>query len=205
MGPKEKKERSLGEHLQLKAHRCATPKCALVRKPYKPGTHGPSNKRPRALSEFGVQLKEKQKFKVSYGLDERNLRVLFEEARQARGSTAQKILELLERRLDNALFRAGVALSRGMGRQMLVHGHITVNGTIVRSPGFLVDAGDVIAVKEASKSRAAFKHLRDPQWRYEVPAWISLDREKLEAKILSIPRDIEPPFEVKLLVEAFSK
>jgi small subunit ribosomal protein S4 len=92
-----------------------------------------------------------------------------------------------------------------MGRQMLVHGHITVNGTIVRSPGFLVDAGDVIAVKEASKSRAAFKHLRDPQWRYEVPAWISLDREKLEAKILSIPRDIEPPFEVKLLVEAFSK
>jgi small subunit ribosomal protein S4 len=205
MGPKEKKERALGEHLMLKAHRCATPKCALVRKPYRPGAHGPSKRSPRGLSEFGLQLREKQKFKLSYGLDERNLRLLFERARKARGSTAEKILELLERRLDNMLFRAGVALSRGMGRQMLVHGHITVNGVIVRAPGFLVKAGDVIAVKDASKFRAAFKHLRDPQWRYDVPAWISLDREKLEAKVLSIPHDIEPPFEVKLLVEAFSK
>ena len=205
MGPKEKKERALGEHLQLKAHRCASPKCALVRKPYRPGMHGPSKKRPRALSEFGLQLKEKQKFKISYGLDERNLRALFEEARQARGSTAQKILELLERRLDNVLFRAGIAQSRIMGRQMLVHGHITVHGKIVRSPGFLVRAGDVIAVKDASNSREPFRHLRDSQWQYEVPAWISLDREKLEAKVLSIPQDIEPPFEVKLLVEAFSK
>ncbi len=205
MGPKEKKERALGEHLQLKAHRCASPKCALVRKPYRPGMHGSSKKRPRALSEFGLQLKEKQKFKISYGLDERNLRALFEEARQARGSTAQKILELLERRLDNVLFRAGIAQSRIMGRQMLVHGHITVNGRIVRSPGFLVRVGNAIAVKDASKPRALFRHLRDPQWQYEVPAWISLDREKLEAKVLSIPQDIEPPFEVKLLVEAFSK
>ncbi|MBI2623557.1 MAG: 30S ribosomal protein S4 [Candidatus Liptonbacteria bacterium] len=204
-GPKEKRERALGEHLQLKAHRCASPKCALVRKPYRPGAHGPSRRSPRGLSEFGLQLREKQKFKLSYGLDERNLRALFESARQARGSTAQKILELLERRLDNVLFRAGIAQSRIMGRQMLVHGHITVAGRIVRSPGFLVHAGDVVAVKEASRARALFRHVRDPQWHYEVPAWIALDKEKLEAKVLSIPQDIEPPFEVKLLVEAFSK
>ncbi|MBM3257415.1 MAG: 30S ribosomal protein S4 [Candidatus Liptonbacteria bacterium] len=204
-GPKEKKERSLGEYLQLKAYRGATPKAALMRKPYKPGQHGPSKKHPKALSEFGLQLKEKQKFKLSYGIDERNLRTLFEDARRARGSTAEKILELLERRLDNVLFRAGIAESRSMGRQFLIHGHVMVNGRIVRSPGYLIKAGEVISVKEASKAKQSFKHLRDPQWKREIPSWIALDKEKLEAKVLSIPKDIEPPFEVKLLVEAFSK
>ncbi len=205
MGSKEKKERSLGEHLQLKAHRCASPKCALVRKPYRPGAHGPSKRNPKALSEFGLQLKEKQKFKVSYGINERNLRGIFEKAQRARGSTAEKIVELFERRLDNVLFRVGIAESRAIGRQMLVHGHVKVNETITRSPGYVVRVGDVIAVKESSKAKAILRHFRDPQWRYEVPSWLSLDREKLEAKVLSIPNNVELPFEVKLLVEAFSK
>lgn len=205
IGPKEKKERALGEHLGLKAHRCESPKCALVRKPYKPGMHGPKRKSQRNVSEFGMQLREKQKFKLSYGLDERNMRVLFEKARQARGSTAGKIIELLERRLDNCLFRLGIAQSRSIGRQMIVHGHMTVNGKIVRSPGYSIKIGDSISVKELSKAKAVFKHVKDPQWKYEEPSWLALDREKIEGKVISNPKDVEVPFEVKLLVEAFSK
>ncbi|MCR4328688.1 MAG: 30S ribosomal protein S4 [Patescibacteria group bacterium] len=203
--PKEKRERSLGEHLQLKAHRCATPKCAFVRKPHRPGMHGLSRRFPKALSEFGLQLREKQKFKVSYGIDERGLRVLFEEARQARGSTAQKLIELLERRLDNTLFRLGLGQSRAASRQAVVHGHVMVNGVITRSPGFVVKVGDIIAIKEASHSRGAFLHVKDPQWKYDEPAWLTLDKSKFEGRVVALPVDVESPFEVKLVVEAFSK
>lgn len=204
IGPKEKKERALGERLGLKGERCASPKCAAVRKPYRPGVHGPRG-RQRALSEFGLQLKEKQKFKVSYGIDERNLRQIFLKALKAKGPSAMKLVEFLERRLDNAVFRLGLASSRGSARQLIVHGHIAVNGKRVRSPGFLVKIGDAIALAPGSETLDVLAKRKEILKKYEPPPWLSLDREKLEGRVLSRPEDVTLPFEAKLVVESFSK
>ncbi|MEK7077456.1 MAG: 30S ribosomal protein S4 [Patescibacteria group bacterium] len=202
--PKEKRERALGERLMLKGERCASPKCAAVRKPYKPGVHGPK-KRRKALSEFGRQLQEKQKFKLSYGIDDRTLRSLFERAEKKTGSTAAGLLEFLERRMDNVIFRMGFANSRLRARQLLVHGHIFVNGRRTRSPGMVVKAGDKIAFRPESKNIRLAKDLAETLKKYEAPPWILLDKEKIEGEILSLPQDTPPPFEINLLVESFSK
>lgn len=201
MGPKEKRERAVGERLNLKGERCATPKCAFVRKPYKPGVHGPHGRR-RSLSEFGLQLKEKQKFKLSYGLDERNLRQIFIRAVKAKGSSAARMVEFLERRLDNAIFRLGFASSRGSARQLVSHGHVFVNKRRVRSPGYVVKTGDIMAVEDGV---GAFSKRKDILQKHEPPAWLHLDREKLEGRVLSPPQDETPPFEINLVIEAFSK
>jgi small subunit ribosomal protein S4 len=200
IGPKEKKERALGERLFLKGERCSSPKCAAVRKPYRPGMHGQS--RRRAISEYGLQLREKQKFKVSYGVDDRNLRQIFEKAKKAKGSSAAKILEFLERRLDNVVWRLGFASSRGSARQFVTHGHVLVNGRRVRSPNFWVKKGDVIKIEEGL---AAVENRKDILKKYEPPQWLYLDKDKLEGRVLSPPTNLESPFEVNLLVEAFSK
>lgn len=203
MGPKEKKERALGERLNLKGDRCQSPKCAAVRKPYPPGQHG--QKRRRASSEFGLQLKEKQKFKLSYGVDEKNLRQIYQKAQKQVGSTAAKIVELLERRLDNVIFRLGLAKSRSAARQLIVQGHIYVGKKRVRSPGYEVYAGDVIHVREESKAKQKFVTLKEYLKKFDPPSWLALDKEKLEGKVLSLPTDASPPFEINLLVESFSK
>lgn len=202
-GPKEKKERALGERLQLKGERCKSPKCAMIRKPYRPGMHG--KKRRRALSDFGRQLQEKQKFKISYNLNEGNLRQLFNKAAKKTGSVADRLLELLESRLDNVVFRLGFAPSRAMARQLLIHGHITVNGRRVRAPGYEVKPDDVIAIRKESADKIPFKELRESLKKYELPSWLYLDIDKLEGKVLSRPKDMTLPFEINLLVESFSK
>lgn len=202
---KEKKERALGERLHLKG-RCLTAKCAAVRKPYKPGVHGQSRKGGnRTLSEFGRQIKEKQKFKVSYGLTEKNLKNIFEAALKTKGSTAAKLIELLERRLDNAIFRLGFSVSRQSARQLINHGHIFVNKSRVRSPGFLLKKGDVIAFRSESKDIKVVKDIVDSIKKYEAPEWLILDKEKLEGRVVKEPNDLTPPFEVSLLIESFSK
>ncbi|MBI4084919.1 MAG: 30S ribosomal protein S4 [Candidatus Liptonbacteria bacterium] len=203
-GPKEKKERALGEHLHLKGFRCQSPKCALVRRPYRPGQHGQKRKKG-SVSDFGKQLKEKQKFKLSYGIDERNLRRIFEEAQKSQSSNVEKLIELVERRLDNVVFRLGLASSRSNARQLIVHGHVFVNKARVRSPGFSVKVNDVIRVREESKEKAGFKALKETIKNYEQPSWLSLDKEKLEGKVLELPREAELPVEVNLLVESFNK
>lgn len=202
IGPKEKKERSVGEQLFLKGYRCNSPKCAMVRKPYRPGVHGKA--RRRALSEYGRQIKEKQKFKLSYGLDEQNLRSLFARARRAQGSVAERLLELLERRLDNVIFRLGFAPSRSMARQLVVHGHILVNGKRVRSPGFSVVVGSRIDLRDVSKGKAIFAKLRDSLKQYNAPSWLAIDAEELSGTVLSAPTE-DPRFEINTLVESFSK
>ncbi len=204
IGPKEKKERALGERLYLKGERCASPKCAAVRKPYKPGVHGPRGRR-KNLSEFGLQLKEKQKFKVSYGIDERNLKQIFLGALRAKGPSGAKLVEFLERRLDNAVFRLGLAPSRGAARQIIVHGHIAVNKKRVRSPGFFVKTGDVITLAPGSELIDVFMKRKEVLKKYDPPSWLSLDKEKLEGRVLSAPEDINIPFEPNLVVESFSK
>ncbi len=201
--PKEKKERSLGERLHIKGERCNSPKCAAVRKPYRAGVHGPSGRR-KSLSDFGRQLAEKQKFKVSYGLKERNLRHLFKIAKKATGSTATRLLALIEKRLDNTVFRFGFAPSRFAARQLIVQGHILVNRKRARSPGLQVKTGDLISFREESKKTKAFKDLSDSLKKFETPAWLSIDKEKIEGRVLSEP-ETNPPFEINLLVESFSK
>ncbi|MEK7193334.1 MAG: 30S ribosomal protein S4 [Patescibacteria group bacterium] len=201
---KEKKERSLGEHLQIKGDRCNSPKCALVRKPYRPGVHGHKRQR-KALSEYGQQLKEKQKFKVSYGVDEKELRNIFKKAAEYSGSTSARLIELLERRLDNVLFRIGFAPSRSAAHQLIVHGHVLVNGKRTRSPGFLVRVKDVMSFRPESKNLGAVKMLPERLKNYDGPAWLSVDKDKMEGRVLSLPDNVALPFNVNLLVESFSK
>lgn len=204
IGPKEKKERALGVPLGLKGDRAGSPKSALVRKPYKPGVHGPRG-RQRALSEFGLQIREKRKFKLTYGVDERNMRRLFRMAVAAKGASGAKIIEFLERRLDNVVFRLGFAPTRLAARQLVSHGHIIVNKKKVTSPGFSVKIGDVIAAREGSEKTGALAKQRELLKQYDPPAWLSLHPDKMEGQVLSPPSVPEIPFEVNLLIESFSK
>jgi small subunit ribosomal protein S4 len=204
LGPKEKRERALGMHLGLKGERSMSPKSALVRKPYKPGVHGP-NGRHRALSEFGLQLREKSKFKLTYGVDENNLKRLYGIAQKTKGSTGAKLLELLERRLDNVIYRLGFTPSRLSARQVVRHGHIAVNGKKVFSPGFFVKKGDVISILETSAKKIHLATRREALQGFDVPTWLALHPTKLEGQVLSAPTDLNPPFEINLLVESFSK
>lgn len=204
LGPKEKRERALGMSLGLKGERSMSPKSALVRKPYKPGVHGP-NGRHRALSEFGLQLREKSKFKLTYGVDENNLKRLYGIATKAKGSTGAKLLELLERRLDNVVYRLGFTPNRLSARQLVRHGHITVNGKKVFSPGYILKKGDAIAIRELSKNNTQLVNRREALQNFDIPTWLSLHPTKLEGQVLSAPTDLNPPFEINLLVESFNK
>jgi len=202
--PKEKRERFLRERLQLKGERSSSPKAAIVRKPYPPGQHGP-NSRPGKLSEFGRQIREKQKFKLSYGLTERSLLRLFNEATKDRLPTAQKMMELFERRLDNAVFRLGFAPSRSAARALIRHGHIQINGKTTRAQGFSVDTGDRIGFREGSKAKSQIQKNMEALKRFDPPSWLSLDAAKLEGQVLDRPREIEAPYDISLLVQSFSK
>lgn len=204
MGPKEKKERALGEHLHLKAERCNSPKCAMVKKPYKPGQHGPRGRRSN-LSEFGLQLREKQKFKLTYGVDDRNLAEIYRRAAKAKGSTSMKLMELLERRLDNVVYRMGITKSRGAARSLILHGHIYVDKKRVRSPGYVVRAGETVIVRTESRVKGAFKNLKEYLKSYQTPDWLVFDESKMEGKVKALPAELTPPFEINLLVESFSK
>ncbi len=205
MGPKEKRERALGERLGLKGDRGMSPKSAFLRKPYRPGVHGPQRGRRRTPSEFGLQIREKRKFKLAYGVDERNLKRLFAKALAAKGASSTKMLELLERRLDNVVYRLGFAPTRLAARQLVVHGHIAVNKRKVVSPGSLLKAGDIVAAREGSETKAALAKRKELLKKYETPPWLALTPEKMEGTVLSPPPPPEIPFDVKLLVESFSK
>lgn len=205
-GPKEKKERALGVNLGLKASRSGSPKSALVRKPYRPGVHGVDSKRRRSTSsDFGTQLKEKQKFKINYGLKERQLETLFRKGISAGGDTRDRIFELLESRLDNVVFRLGLAPSRTVARQLVLHGHINVNNHKVDYPGFQLKTGDTVSVNPNSRDLGQFKNLAEFLKRYETPSWLLLDKDSFSGKIISAPTDIDVPFDVNLVVEFYSK
>lgn len=203
-GPKEKRERALGVRLGLKGERSMSPKSAVMRKPYKPGVHGPRG-RQRALSEFGLQIREKSKFKLAYGVDDRYLGRIFGEARRAAGANGAKMVELLERRLDNVVFRLGFAPTRGASRQLVRHGHIAVNGKKVASPGYVLKVGDKVTAREGRAAKVLFTKQKEFLGKYDAPAWLRLDPEKLEGEMLGLPANVEMPFEINLLVESFSK
>jgi small subunit ribosomal protein S4 len=177
----------------------------MVRKPYAPGVHGKTRKHGAALSDFGRQLQEKQKCKLSYGIDERVLRQIFKRALRRKGSTAVNLVELLETRLDNVVFRMGFAPSRSAARQLVVHGHVMVNGARVRSPGYAVKTGDRISIRPESANLALFKNIKESLKKYEPPAWLGLDADALSGNVLDVPKEAEAPFEANALVEAFNK
>ncbi|GAB6085471.1 30S ribosomal protein S4 [Alkaliphilus crotonatoxidans] len=192
-----------GMKLYLKGERCYTDKCSINKRNTPPGQHGASRKK---MSNYGIQLREKQKAKRFYGVLESQFRKYFEMADKQAGITGENLLRILESRLDNMVYRLGFASSRAQARQLVVHGHFTVNGQKVDIPSYLVKVGDVIAVKERSKSSDKFKGLAE-SFTGSVPNWLSVDMEKLEGKIVSLPsrEDIDLPIAENLIVELYSR
>ena len=191
-----------GQKLFLKGERCYSGKCALDKRSYAPGQHGQSRKKS---SEYGLQLREKQKAKRYYGLLETQFRNYFEKAARKPGITGENLLIMLETRLDNAVFRLGMGASRKEARQLITHGHFTVNGQKVDIPSYAVKPGDVIKVKEKSTSSPKFKEMREMS--ITVPSWLTVDIDKLEGRIVSLPRreEIDAPIKEQLIVELYSK
>lgn len=191
-----------GQKLFLKGERCYGPKCALERRNYAPGQHGQAKKKQ---SDYGNQLREKQKAKRFYGVQETQFRNLFDKAAKKPGKTGENLLILLETRLDNVVFRLGFAASRKEARQLVTHGHFTINGKKADIPSMEVKAGDVIAVKAKSQQSLKFKEVKDMQ--ITVPSWMTVDVAKLEGKIVAMPRreDIDTPIAEHLIVELYSK
>ena len=166
-----------GQKLFLKGERCYSGKCAIEKRKYAPGQHGQSRKK---TSDYGLQLREKQKAKRFYGMQEKQFRNLFDKAARKQGKTGENLLILLETRLDNAVYRLGFASSRKEARQLVVHGHFTVNGKKATAPSMQLKAGDVIKVKEKSTSSPKFKEIKEMS--ITVPSWMAVDVEKLEGK-----------------------
>ena len=204
LDPKCKKCRREGVKLFLKGQKCFSPKCPIVRRNYPPGLHGQKGRRGR-MTEYGQQLREKQKAKRVYGILERQFRNYYQKAIKQRGDTGEIIQQLLEMRLDNVIYRLGLAASRSQGRQLIIHGHVFVNNKRVRSPGFSVKVKDIISVREESREKANFKNLKEDLQNYQQPAWLVLDKDKLEGTVLDLPREAELPVEINLLVESFNK
>ena len=191
-----------GQKLFLKGDRCYSSKCAIDRRGYAPGQHGQGRSK---ISDYGLQLREKQKTKRFYGMQETQFRNLFDKAARKTGITGENLLILLETRLDNVVFRLGFASSRKEARQLVNHGHFTVNGRKVNIPSYEVKAGDVIKVKEKSTNSPKFKEVKE--MTITVPSWLTVDVEKLEGKILSVPTraEIDTPVAEHLIVELYSK
>jgi small subunit ribosomal protein S4 len=188
LGPREKLERRLGEKIGLKGERSNSPKSALAKRPYPPGQHG-SGRRPGKLSEFGQQLRSKQKVRYMYRLMERPFKAYVKAALEdKKHSPYETVLKSLETRLDNMVWRAGFAQSRDQARQIVGHGHITVDGKRVKTPSFVVRVGNVIGIREQSKASPYFATLM-PRWfvPYTGPSWIELDKTKLTATIKGAP------------------
>ena len=193
-----------GQKLFLKGTRCYTDKCAVARRAQAPGQHGAKKKK---LSEYGVQLREKQKAKVFYGALEGQFRKYFEMASNKKGITGENLLQLLELRLDNVIYRMGLATSRAEARQIVRHGHITVNGEKVNIPSYLVEKNDVIAVCEASQNDEKFKTIMEQTAGRNVPAWMEFNAEQKKATVVELPKreDIDLPVQEHLIVELYSK
>lgn len=195
-----------GTKLMLKGERCFTEKCAMDRRSGPPGAHAGSRRRSKQ-SERGAQLMEKQKAKHSYGIYERQFRRFFDEATRMPGITGENLLSLLERRLDNVVFRLGFGDSRSQARQIVRHGHIKLNGRRTNVPSCLVKAGDVIEWRKESTKNEYYKTLVEKIEDKDVPAWLSLDKGSMSGKVLTLPTsgEIRTNFDEKAIVEWYSR
>lgn len=192
-----------GVKLYLKGEKCYTDKCPVVKRNTPPGMHGTSRKKP---SEYGIQLREKQKARRFYGVLESQFRGYFQVATQKKGVTGEVLLQLLERRLDNVLYRTGFAASRPEARQIVRHGHIAVNGQKLDIPSYLVRPGDVLSVREGSKDHKRIKELVAAGVR-AVPAWLNVEAEAMRATVVRLPNrdEIDAPVQEHLIVELYSR
>lgn len=206
LNPKCKRCRRAGEKLFLKGERCNTPKCGMVRKAYAPGMHG--NKMRRALSEYGKQLEMKQRIKRIYGIMERQFRKHFEEASSKQGVTGNLLMTRLEMRLDNVVFRLGLADSRKAARQTVSHGAILLNGKKASIPSMKVKVGDILGINISKKEKKYFQErAKDLKKRKDIPSWLALDASKIEGRVLSEP-DVESigvNVDPQLVVEYYSR
>ncbi len=194
-----------GQKLFLKGDRCYTDKCALERRAYAPGMHG--NARNKKLSEYGVQLREKQKARRYYGVLESQFADYFEMATKRKGMTGENLLAILESRMDNVVYRLGFAMSRAEARQLVRHGHFTINGKKANIPSMLVNVGDVIELKDTSRSLDKFKGSLEANASRVIPKWLEMDKTHNTAKVVAVParEDIDLPIEEHLIVELYSK
>ncbi len=191
--------------LFLKGDRCYTDKCALERRNYAPGQHG---QRRTKVSDYGTQLREKQKVKRTYGLQEKQFRLYFSKADRMKGVTGENLLILLERRLDSAIYRLGFSASRAQARTLVRHGHFQVNGQKVNIPSYLVRPNDVVTLREKSREVACINESLDSVMRRGLPSWVELERDAFKGTIKTLPVRSElttPEFQEQLIVELYSK
>jgi small subunit ribosomal protein S4 len=190
--------------LFLKGHKCLTDKCPVERRAYAPGMHGRSRRR---ILGYGLQLREKQKMKRFYGMSEKQFRLFFERAERQKGITGETLLQMLERRLDNILFICGFAHSRAHSRQLVNHGHVTVNERRVSIPSFLVKTGDVVSFRARSAKSEDVKAVSEAHATKTIPSWLETDRTQLKARVASLPSraDVTLPVEEHMVVELYSK
>ncbi len=193
-----------GAKLYLKGSRCYTKKCAFERRPSPPGQHGV---RRRKVSDFGIQLREKQKVRRVYSVLERQFHNYFVVAESRPGVTGENLLRLLELRLDNVVFRMGLATSRAQARQLVGHGHFEVNGRPTNIPSFQLKAGDVVAVRESRRSRDPFKTAKETLRSHQAPEWLRVDAAKLSGTVTELPRrdQMPPDLNEQLVVEYYSR
>lgn len=192
--------------LFLKGLRCFTEKCAIEKRNFVPGQHGQA-RRPKMVG-YGVQLREKQKVKRTYGLLERQFRQYFEKAVRAQGPTGSNLIVMLERRLDNVVYRMGLAGSRAQARQFVLHGHIRIAGHKVNIPSYLVKIGEEVTLKESMHQNAMVLESRNLAQSQNVAPWLEIDRENFKARVIALPRreDVQtPPMNEQLIVELYSK
>lgn len=198
--------RAAGEKLMLRGERCSSAKCAMIKRNYAPGPHGQAKARKR-LSGYGLQLAEKQSAKVFYGLSEKQFRLTLEKASKKTGDGGKNFLRALEMRLDNVIYRLGFATSRAQARQLVNHGHFTVDSKKVDIPSFTVKAGQLIKIKKASESNRYFKNLTETLKKADRPSWLNLNNADLSAKVLHEPKDDDLPqdINVQVIIEYYSK
>jgi len=196
-----------GEKLFLKGERCTSPKCALERRPYAPGSHGRRSQFRRRDSNYALQLRAKQKARRVYGVLERQFRRYFREAERLRGLTGTNLLVILESRLDNVVYRFGFAMSRPQARQIVRHGHVEVNGRKVNIPSYLVKPGDIVAIRPTSRKKGMIQDIALDLEHRAVPDWLSRDERALSGRVLSMPQrgDIDVAIDEQLIVEYYSR
>lgn len=194
-----------GQKLFLKGQRCLTDKCAIEKRNFAPGQHGKA-RRPKLVG-YGLQLREKQKVRRLYGILENQFRTYFEKAAAMKGVTGENLLLMLERRLDNVVFRLGLATSRAEARQLVRHGHIRVSGRKVNIPSFQVAPGQGVEVRESSKKQPSILRALDLSGGRSVPAWLQIERENMKARVVSLPKreDVSFPIQEQMIVELYSK
>lgn len=198
--------RRAGEKLFLKGERCYTQKCAIIRNPSTPGVQGAKKRRRANVSEFGMQLKEKQKARFTYAVSERQFRKYIDQVMQ-KGGTGEALISKLERRLDNVVYKLGFVSSRSVANQLVGHGHFYINGRKIDISSYEVKVGDIIEIRSNSKDMPVFKDLKETLKKYSPPSWLRLDKESLKGEVKSMPSkdDLAVPFNMNLIIEYYSR